>query len=224
MKNNKSKVCMRMLAVIVILVMTFAVFMSGCSTKKTVERGDLPYYGVMNPAYSMKTPSVERIYKYAGAAVLVSFVDGPRYFVKDVELAPGSGEEAVYLKTGVKTTVGRQEYTVKIIQVLDDSGYDLKVDEDIKIRCGTTDMDYDPFSLYINQDPEQNFVIFLYKSSKAEEADCFYYTQLMQYYEKDGVVFAASQDGDIDQYSGMTIEEFANVLKKIEQVDPHSVS
>jgi hypothetical protein len=224
MKNKVFKVSTKIMAVTMILFMMELASLSGCSEKKIVERGDLPYYNVMNPIVFIQKPSLERIYQYAGAAVLVSYVDGPRFFIKDIPLEPGSGEEAIFLKTGVKPTASRQEFTVKIMQVLDDSDYNLKVDDEIKIRCNADNMSYNPYNLLIGKNPEQKFVIALLKSTHEDDKDCYEYSDLMQYYEKDGAVFSASKEGDMDEYSGMTVDEFANVLKKIEKVDPYSVS
>jgi hypothetical protein len=224
MYNKEIRFTFKIGAVTMILIMMGLVMLAGCSAKKTVERGDLPYYNILDPMFSYKTLSVERIYKYLGAAVLVSYVDGPRYFVKDILLEPGSGEEAVFLKTGVKPSESRQEYTVRIVQVLDDSGYDLKAGDEITITGNADKMSYNPYNLLIGQNTEQKFVIAIGKSKYEDREDCYAYSSLMEYYEKDGAVFSASKEGDMDQYSGMTVEAFANVLKKIEKVDPYSVS
>lgn len=134
----------------IFLCIAILVQLIGCNSTNKVERGDLPYYNSINPIFTRaEDPTVENVYPYEDAAVIVSYIDGPRYYENNIALEAGSNEEAIFLKTGLNLTNSYYEYTVKILQVLDDKKHSLKSDETINIRCGIRNSGYDPFNIYI---------------------------------------------------------------------------
>jgi hypothetical protein len=216
--SRNEKTLIKIVTILVFAAMFMLALTTGCSSKTKVERGDLPFYDAYPSMQGSYKPfTIKNIYNFSDAAAIVSFVDGPEYFVKDIYLEPGSGEEAIYLKDGVKPVDSYQLYTVKIIQLLDDHDSGLTVDEVIKIKCKTEDINNNPFHLHIKDNPEQKFVLILYASTYHADEGYYAYSPQMQYYEKDGSVFSATKIGDMDQYSGLSIDQFTKVLKQIER-------
>jgi hypothetical protein len=119
-----------------------------------------------------------------------------------------------YYKTGYNLTNKIYEYTVKTLKVIDDKKHHLESDEIIKIRCGIRNSTYDPFNLYVKQNPKQDFLLVIYKGNLVEDLS-FYYITKIQYYEKDGILYSTNAREDFEKYSGLTVDEFAEVLKQI---------
>jgi hypothetical protein len=211
----------RQMAWLCACLMAVAMLAGGCQTSQvseTEKRPDLPYYVVLNPLVSYPSqPTVEDLYKKMDGAVIVSWISGPQYYKGDQPLVPGSEEEAQFLKAGIKPGLGFYEYSVRIVQVVDDRLLHVQAGDTIKIRSNIVYAEYDPFHLYLLSYPQQHFLLSLFKGDLTADKS-YFYNNFLQYYEVNGYMFSTVGTKSFDRYSGLTAEKFALVLKGIERV------
>jgi hypothetical protein len=191
---------------------------SGCESTMPPSRGNLPYYPYSNPLFSLtKVGSLEQEYKNTLGAVIIKLMDNPQYYENEVYLVPGSAEEKLFLKSGVKTSDTNKYYTfeAKIVQVIDDRNLNLCPNDIITLKNVYSFSFNDPLYQYQQVSPSQEYMICLMQQNKDKGKNIFWYSDRVAYFIKDDAVFATNKAASIDMYSGKSIVEFTNILKAI---------
>ena len=214
-KIIKKKVILSTSIVIALFIVTSLIYLSFSKSQDIIRgsRGTLPYYEVVIPALGSETEigTLEHEYGFAQGAFIVKITGAPVRGSMKVELQPGSPEDQVNQQSGATAPLTTDYYTMqaKVINIVNNRSLNNNDYSTITLlkysRYSRNDTLYQHYKI----DPEQEYLIFVYYD---EKRNVFAYSDRAAYFVKNNQVFSTKNTPSIDSYSGMSVDQFAEIL------------
>lgn len=223
--NNilKNKVIVSSLALVTLFVVSALIYFSFSNNQDTIRgsRGTLPYYEVVAPANAsmVEIGTLEHEYGVAQGAFIVKITGAPSNGRFKVELQPGSPEDQVNQQSGATApfTIGYYTMQAEVIDIVDNRSLKNSDYSTITLFQRSAYSLSDPLYQHYKIDPEQEYLIFVIYD---EKRDVFEYSDRAAYFVKNDQVFSTNNTASIDSYSGMSVGQFAEVLKPMKPFSP----